>query len=93
VNFVYEATGVYEFQALDAALVSPRAEIPPFIDPIVGATVAGWIGGAQLVATGAFPGPDDSGGLFGGGISLSGSASISSPLGSLSLSGFLGVFP
>lgn len=42
VSIVYEARGVYEYQALDPNVVIPLAEIPPFLNQTVMGKVADW---------------------------------------------------
>jgi hypothetical protein len=84
VNIIYEASGIYIFQAVDGQLVSINATIPPFMDPVIGGNVAGWIGNAQLVAEGLFTN-GSSGSLFSFG------GSVSSPLGSVGFG--ISIFP
>lgn len=76
VNFDYEASGVWIFQSLDPAAANILAMIPPFLDPTVSGTVAGWFNGAQLVAEGGGAG----GGAGGGGGSPLGGGSLPSPI-------------
>jgi hypothetical protein len=77
VNIVYEASGVYIFQALDASLVSPSAPVPPFMDSIIGASAARWYN-AELVAEGVVAAGAFDSGPFGALLGLGGG-----PLGSL----------